>query len=553
MNVGKGLNAWMQGVFKSGPLGFAGGGEVDTKQFFEGEDYTNVIARSVEDSVSKEVNRTMVNLSKELSLKPVGREEMIQQNIQRGTEGTEPENLETAGGAVAASQLYKEIGANLEQWDIFRNSIALIESKGKYGIPGGSGMHYDGRYQMGEAAKKDGARVAGVSYPGHSSDPNAHVRVSFRNNPQLQETIFTGYTLANHRYLMRNPKYRSASVERKLQILGYAHNQGMGGAESWLTTGVVGADGFGTKGTKYTDLIARNFKAKKSGGQMQLAQGAVGVPSTSPGGVPSGNVSQKGLPPLPPTNTLPGKQHYGAPRRGGRRHAGVDFDAPDNGTFYSRIGGMVKYIGNEPGGYYKYVDIFNSQLGVTERIAEGDNILVRVGQNVSKGTPVARGTTTTGVFHYEIRRGSGTTYGFNGTVDPVKFLNSSSRSAFHGENFGIVQRDGFILKLHKGEMYKVVDKDTVDLLGFDLTKEIIDIENKSQLIAKTPSIIERLKTISGYTDYERPEPEIVYIPLGGEESTLVAGGGGGGSTIVASAGGDNYVNSSMEQTLAQIG
>ncbi|NBX71352.1 hypothetical protein EBQ91_00350, partial [bacterium] len=196
-----------------------------------------------------------------------------------GKEGGGPGELETAGGAFPASELYKEIGANLEQWDIYRNSIALIESQGKYGIPGGSGMHFDGRYQMGEDAKKDGSAVAGVPNPGHSDDPNAHVRVSFRNNPQLQETIFTGFTIANHRYLMKNPKYKSASVERKLQILGYAHNQGMGGAENWLNTGKVGVDGFQTKGTAYTDLIAKNFRSKKSGGVMELATGAVPVPT----------------------------------------------------------------------------------------------------------------------------------------------------------------------------------------------------------------------------------------------------------------------------------
>ncbi|MGA0083371.1 MAG: M23 family metallopeptidase, partial [Candidatus Nanopelagicales bacterium] len=213
----------------------------------------------------------------------------------------------TAGGAIAASDLYKRIGANAEQWDIFRNSLALIESKGDYKVFGGSGKHYDGRYQMGEAAKKDGSKFAGVPFPGHSSDPNAPVRVSFRNNPELQETIFTGYTLANHNYLMGNPKYKSANIERKLQVLGYAHNQGMGGADNWLNTGVVGADGFGTKGTKYTDLIAANFRAKKSGGNLQLAQGAVAVPSTSHGSSPPGGGGSGSLGLSNPTpNSSPG-------------------------------------------------------------------------------------------------------------------------------------------------------------------------------------------------------------------------------------------------------
>ena len=137
-----------------------------------------------------------------------------------------------------------------------------------------------------------------------------------------------------------------------------------------------------------------------------------------PGSVPK----QQGLPPLPPTNTLPGKQHYGASRDGGRKHAGVDFDAGPNDSFYSRIGGEVTNIGNDPGGYFKYVDIYNPKLGVTERIAEGDTILVKRGQMVSPGTPVSKGTNTTGVFHYEIRKGKSTTFGFAGTLDPIAFL-----------------------------------------------------------------------------------------------------------------------------------
>jgi murein DD-endopeptidase MepM/ murein hydrolase activator NlpD len=138
--------------------------------------------------------------------------------------------------------------------------------------------------------------------------------------------------------------------------------------------------------------------------------------------VPGAPPSQKGLPSLPPTNTLPGKQHYGADRGGGRKHAGVDFDAGANDSFYSRIGGEVTNIGNDSGGYYKYVDIYNPELNVTERIAEGDTILVRKGQKVSPGTPVAKGTNTTGVFHYEIRKGKATTFGFAGTLDPIAFL-----------------------------------------------------------------------------------------------------------------------------------
>ena len=141
-------------------------------------------------------------------------------------------------------------------------------------------------------------------------------------------------------------------------------------------------------------------------------------------------VDQSSLPALPPTGTggasLAAAQQYGASRNGGnRRHAGQDFDAPPDGTFYSRIGGEVIYSANAGGGYGNVVDIYNEQLGVTERIAEGDRNLVNQGDMVQAGTPVQQGTAQTGVFHYEIRKGkAGASGSFQGTMDPVAFLNN---------------------------------------------------------------------------------------------------------------------------------
>jgi len=176
-----------------------------------------------------------------------------------------------------------------------------------------------------------------------------------------------------------------------------------------LGAAVLGAGGLAL-GTMGTDAINNIF-------------GTPSQETPSGGSVPS----QSTLPKLPPTNTLPGKQHYGAPREGGRKHAGVDFDAPDNGTFYSRIGGEVIYSANAGGGYGNVVDVYNKELGVTERIAEGSKNLVKVGQTISPGTPVQQGTHQTGVFHYEIRKGRATGSGsFEGTLDPIAFLNSNS-------------------------------------------------------------------------------------------------------------------------------
>lgn len=145
------------------------------------------------------------------------------------------------------------------------------------------------------------------------------------------------------------------------------------------------------------------------------------LPSTLKISMPSG------MPPLPPTGTLgTGVQAYGAPRPKGRRHAGVDFDPADdkNSKFYSRIGGEVIYAqdSGDPG-YGNVVDIYNAQLGVTERIAEGNRIHVKVGDVVNPGTLVQSGSEMTGVFHYEIRKGkAGRSGKFKGTVNPLEFL-----------------------------------------------------------------------------------------------------------------------------------
>ena len=183
-------------------------------------------------------------------------------------------------------------------------------------------------------------RIAGVSDPGHSDDPNAEVRAKYRANPELQETVFTGFTVANHRYLMRNATYKDSSVERKLQILGYAHNQGMGGAESWITTGVVGKDGFGTKGTKYTDLIAANFRAQQSGGELEVASGAVTVPHPEIGndGMTSPVAGQFGLSdPTPGASPgVPGSTGYAS-------DSGLDIIGRTGDPIVSPVDGTILY------------------------------------------------------------------------------------------------------------------------------------------------------------------------------------------------------------------
>ena len=64
--------------------------------------------------------------------------------------------------------------------------------------------------------------------------------------------------------MLKDPTFKSASPERKLAILGYAHNQGWAKALDWLNTGEVGRDAFGTAGTKYVDAIQDAFSIRGS-------------------------------------------------------------------------------------------------------------------------------------------------------------------------------------------------------------------------------------------------------------------------------------------------
>jgi len=62
-------------------------------------------------------------------------------------------------------------------------------------------------------------------------------------------------------------------------------------------------------------------------------------------------------------------------------------------------------------------------MGVYERIAEAQKVLVKPGQVVQPGQPVVQGESGTGVIHYEIRKKP--QGGFENSMDPIAFLNGT--------------------------------------------------------------------------------------------------------------------------------
>jgi len=396
-------------------------------------------------------------------------------------------------GAKAKEQVSKA-GFGESEFVLFRDAVAKIESGGEYDIQGGSNKMYAGRYQMGSDARQDAARFLGETFQGDSEA----ARKTFREDKQMQERYFAAYTRANHQTLLKNSTYAAMNNAQQLQVLGYAHNAGAGNALDWMRDNMKGSfkDGFDTKSSDYADAIKKAQQQRRQSVPPALRPQASGL-------IPS----QADLPPLPPTGTggasLAAAQQYGASRDGGnRRHAGQDFDAGPNGTFYSRIGGEVIYASNAGGGYGNVVDVYNKELGVTERVAEGDSNLVKVGDVITAGTPLQKGTRQTGVFHYEIRKGkAGASGSFEGTLNPIEYLKSLSSRA------------------------------------------------SSQPQVTPPAERQTAEEISKQTDYERMRTIFmpIEVPTGGGGDS---GSGGGGPTVIGSGSAkDTYLQIMMENKL----
>ena len=147
---------------------------------------------------------------------------------------------ETVG---AEETIYNSVNTALLKYS---NTIAKIESANDYTVRGGYNNHYLGKYQMGKAALKD----VGIDYDEEQE--------KFLADPKMQDDAFERFTEQNHDYLKsKSEKYRKMDLNEQLGILGYAHNQGSGGALKYLETGESQADGFGTDGKKYIDEVTK--------------------------------------------------------------------------------------------------------------------------------------------------------------------------------------------------------------------------------------------------------------------------------------------------------
>ena len=572
-NVGLGLNAWMQRTFNSDAMGFAGGGEVNAAEFFKGEDYSGVIAKSVEDSVSSKVDATLRDLSKELSLKPVGRDEILQENIEKAGEGADGDSGGNGGGGV---------GLTVGKWGPLLDVIAAGEGgyesvNPSFTIPGLTKMTISAAWSQ---AQRMGRAKGGSGAMGRYqllSDPVGRARDAGLNPDKDLFTPANQDKIAVH--IIENIRKGKEWIAGKISDQNFL--QGI--ADEWASMpNYYGKYSYSGQGgaIKADKLKAALAKVKKGGySQQELS---IGDRSNFPSEI-LGKTGSFGLVDPTPRSSPGVRGSYGYAADSGLDILGKTGDpivSPVSGTLLYAETGHTSWSDdsnpNQPGRQSQHS--FLIQLSKPFKYA-GKNIKYAYGTHLtSLSNSVANKS--------GISIKSGQTIGAMGVANNVPHLhlgllqnraqssesdwlsnvqvkNVLTASRFHG---GPVLKTGKLLA-HKGEY--VIDKDSVDLFGINFIDSINKVENKSQLVAKAPSIIERLKEISGYddgvpvpivkrqpqiiqniqtisdyTDYEQPypEPEVVEVPVGVPVPIPM---GGGGSSL-ASFGGGSIDNTDYE-------
>jgi len=116
--------------------------------------------------------------------------------------------------------------------------------------------------------------------------------------------------------------------------------------------------------------------------------------------------------------------------RGDHTHAGIDLPVPIGTNVVSPVNGRVDYIGNDPTGYGKFVDVVGDD-GMRYRYGHLSSSSTHVGQTVGVGQTVAlsgnSGDSEGPHVHFEIRKANSPMYGFDGTVDPLMYLQQQAK------------------------------------------------------------------------------------------------------------------------------
>jgi hypothetical protein len=274
--VGTSINGWVNAAIAAGggsSSGYSNGGVVNNGGI---GDISKWLEKSAEELFQSKAQQAIRDLRKNLTLEPLTGDYDYDEG------GVGPANGREGGssdGVIISddAQGLAELGITQSEWNAYKQGIADIEVRGQpnggYGIMGGSGGRFAGRYQMGDEAITEAAKVLGITKPS---------RQEFLGNPQLQERMYLGYTISNFRYMQRlSPEFRNMTTGQKLATLPMAQ-LGIGNLSNQLRTGTIARDANGTPTTKFSSSVEKRLKEAglKPLGQNTGRGGSSGSPSS---------------------------------------------------------------------------------------------------------------------------------------------------------------------------------------------------------------------------------------------------------------------------------
>jgi hypothetical protein len=481
-NSAMGINNWMNRTVGSGTLAYAGGGEVKMESIVSGEDYSDVIAKSLQDSIAPQIDKTIQDLMEQMMLK----QPAIKEKEPTG-EPTTPEGIplgegETASGRALMSGLVQRgftkeeaaaIVGNLWAESGFRTT-ATNPTSGAFGLMQWLGGRKSRLYAY---AAEQGKQVADANLQldyikWELKGGNAY------ETAQFQKAMAYGSSVADKTRGFAYEVERASARE-----LSSSMSKRIGASESVYGGRMVAGE-------------SPVSNANLSGGSGRFVQGNSGNsggihfhigPGTQPGQVDTRYNADARVAASKVIKHFLGKKSLYDGRRGASYTTGSAEEIMAAQRAHSASG---------------------SQGGIDIQVGGAYDPGAKVPFPFAVGNMAYR----PGGFGVSAKINGLNAFVAHGRYDESGRIAKQERGvnlyAFHGMN-KVMSEDG-LLKYHKGEFISVTDADSFRLVG-NILMDINSIENKSQLVAKAPSIIEKLKAISGYTDYERQEPEIQYI------------------------------------------
>jgi GH24 family phage-related lysozyme (muramidase) len=518
LNLSKGLNSFMQGIFEPGTLAFSGGGEVDARQFFDGKDYTKVIAKSVKESGSKEVDTIVRNLRNEMSLRPVGKEEMTQDNIQRGTEG-DGGGGGGGGGIIMGTSFDSSLAKLLKSYEGLRTAAY----KDAVGIP---------TIGMGATYYPKGFRLSGSVKMGQTITEDEALMIKMKHIAEHRNRLLRDISATEYAKVPDNVK---AALESK------TFNYGNLGS---TLAGLV-KDGIKTGNYQSVADYFRNTLAKHDGGLNSWRR-------NDEAGIIEKGISQRSKVSFPRSSGGQAVAEY--KEKGGKATEGSETLGKGYGSGGSKIAG-------ELGRFIKKNLRQGPDFSQVHRHPEHPPYSLSSGH--SRGSLHYQGRAVDiGAHHFEqgpilkvIEQ-----YNKKYNVKPVQLLHAGNDpKGGHNDHVHVAYAKGgkTLDGPHRALIGEEGTEYVIDNKSFETTEKflpgLLDILNykvndKASLIKYLPNII---SSLSQYTYYGNPNQEPQYIVIKSPpEIRYVSTGSGGKNVFIGGGVNNNMVSFDIEQKLS---